>query len=334
MGGAGLTGLTPILTQAGCSGKLHKAEVLYSKHSSSHLTDPAGKHVSAAVALSAAKSALFSSVPSCPLSSSPAGLAATTVLPTDGSSNTHCRSYVALATLWSCELWSLDLNGLPRPSAYDAVGDLVGSLVSGSPVAASVPPPASVSSGPEWAYELLTSSPHPLMIPTVPSTLPASVTLLPGSFNPLHSGHVSMLRHGAPSADEGWLELSVANVDKPTVTLEDARARLDGLGGRRAVLSNCATFERKMEALGGRDVEFRVGGDTVVRVFDKKYYGGDEREMEEAAARIREGGGRFLAFGRGKGKEVEREGVAWAEGWEEVDVSSSEIRRGEKGTGL
>ena len=43
LGGAGLTGLTPILTQAGCSGKLHRAEVLYSKQSSEHLIDNDGK---------------------------------------------------------------------------------------------------------------------------------------------------------------------------------------------------------------------------------------------------------------------------------------------------
>ena len=58
--------------------------------------------------------------------------------------------------------------------------------------------------------------------------------VLPGSFNPLHRGHARLVeaassRLGAPVA----YEISITNVDKPPLELEEVRRRVSQLRGCR-----------------------------------------------------------------------------------------------------
>src|SRR5262245_9597040 len=68
--------------------------------------------------------------------------------------------------------------------------------------------------------------------------------LFPGSFNPLHHGHVILADLVAErlGADVSF-ELSVVNVDKPELPPDEVRRRLKQLRGRRPVyVTRAATF--------------------------------------------------------------------------------------------
>jgi nicotinamide mononucleotide (NMN) deamidase PncC len=121
--------------------------------------------------------------------------------------------------------------------------------------------------------------------------------LFPGAFNPLHAGHERMAelaaeRYGVPVT----FELSILNVDKPPMDFVEIADRLQALSDRRVLLTRAATFVEKAELAPG--CTFVVGVDTLTRIADPKYYGGDAAARDEAIAAITRQGCRFLVFGR------------------------------------
>ena len=118
-----------------------------------------------------------------------------------------------------------------------------------------------------------------------------------GAFNPLHDGHrrmaaIAAARYGAPVT----MELSIANVDKPTLDFLEIADRLAGLSDRPVLLTRAATFVEKA-ALLPRTI-FVVGADTMARIGDVKYYDGSSEKRNAAIAAIAKQGCRFLVFGR------------------------------------
>jgi hypothetical protein len=130
---------------------------------------------------------------------------------------------------------------------------------------------------------------------------PPPRALLPGSFNPLHEGHLRMAaaasrRLGGPVA----FELSAVNADKPPLEAPELRRRAGQFAGRSAVwLTRAPTFVEKSRLFGG--VTFVVGADTAVRVVQPRYYDGSEEAMRRALAELRQRGCRFLVAGRADG---------------------------------
>ena len=122
--------------------------------------------------------------------------------------------------------------------------------------------------------------------------------LLPGSFNPLHQGHVRLAEVAQEqSGREICLEISVENVDKPALSRRELDDRLEQLRGKYAVVvTRAPTFLEKARLFG--DCSFVIGYDTVVRLLEGKYYEGGYEGMEEALKEMKEGGCRFQVAGR------------------------------------
>ncbi|MBN1964506.1 MAG: hypothetical protein JW910_07655 [Anaerolineae bacterium] len=124
------------------------------------------------------------------------------------------------------------------------------------------------------------------------------VAVLPGSFNPLHGGHMQLAHVASQMLGLPlWFELSVLNVDKPPLAEAVIRQRLAQFTGKGRLLLTTAPLFAGKAALCPDSV-FVIGYDTAIRLIDPQYYGGEEAAMRESLRSIRRSGGRFLVAGR------------------------------------
>ena len=150
---------------------------------------------------------------------------------------------------------------------------------------------------PAWT-ELLLGERAAVAVGDDQTSKPSAKTIMfPGAFNPFHSGHERMAelaaeRYGAAVK----FELSITNVDKPPLDFIEIADRLQQLTDRHVLLTRAATFVEKAQLAPG--CVFVVGVDTLERIADPKYYGGDAAHRDAALAAITGQGCRFLVFGR------------------------------------
>jgi hypothetical protein len=123
---------------------------------------------------------------------------------------------------------------------------------------------------------------------------PPPVVLFPGSFNPMHEGHVLLARVAEELKQQPVaFEISVTNVDKPPLAGETVRHRLAQFAWKSPVeLTRAPTFLEKSRLFPG--TTFVIGADTAERLVAPKYYGDDERRMHMALEEIANSGGSFL----------------------------------------
>jgi cytidylyltransferase-like protein len=123
---------------------------------------------------------------------------------------------------------------------------------------------------------------------------PRPGVLFPGSFNPLHEGHVLLARVAEELRQQPLaFEISVTNVDKPPLASETVRSRLAQFAWKSPVeLTRAPTFLDKSRLFPG--TTFVIGADTAERLVAPKYYGDDELRMHEALEEIANSGSSFL----------------------------------------
>jgi nicotinic acid mononucleotide adenylyltransferase len=123
---------------------------------------------------------------------------------------------------------------------------------------------------------------------------PQPSLLFPGSFNPLHEGHLLLARVAEELRQQPLaFEISVTNVDKPPLAGETVRRRLAQFAWKSPVeLTRAPTFLEKSRLFPS--TTFVIGADTAERLVAPKYYADDELRMHVALEEIANSGGSFL----------------------------------------
>lgn len=312
--GGGSGAISELLRVPGASRTLLEAIVPYDGAAlAQYLGGPPDQACSEETAVAMARQARERARGLTPEASATVGLGATASLASDRPKKGDHRCHIAVATDQGLEVTSIVLakDRRDRAAEEDLVARVIVTVLARA-CGITAPDTGSLLEGgdrlteghqaaPDLLAQLLagsidrlTSSPNGELARGAPT--PGAV--LPGSFNPLHTGHLGLAqvasrRLGLSVA----FELSVTNVDKPPLGEAEVIRRLRQFESPHVVeLTRAPTFREKARLLPG--TTFVVGADTAERIVQPRYYEGREATMREALDEIADRGCRFLVAGR------------------------------------
>ena len=121
--------------------------------------------------------------------------------------------------------------------------------------------------------------------------------IFPGTFQPLHEGHLTIQKIAEETIGiPVTFEISIFNVEKNLLSYSEIEKTLDQFRlEQNWVLTNAPMFDEK--ALIFKQSTFILGMDTLLRLFDPKFYGNDQAMQSRLQALIANDI-RFMVFGR------------------------------------
>ncbi|MFK7914650.1 MAG: hypothetical protein AB8B93_12115 [Pseudomonadales bacterium] len=302
--GGGSSLISELLTTAGASKSVLEASVPYATQALHELLGAAPEQACSRATARALAMAAFQRAEALS-GRRPFGLACTASLATDRRKRGAHRAHVALQTSTdSCD-WHFDFAGSRPQEERALVEGLWQALTTLAKPGLALPhkpqePAAHTSTRGHrnWRAVLTGSAQAAPVRDALDSPKPG--VLLPGSFNPLHDGHRRMLAMAEETLGvTGAFELSIVNVDKPSLDYSSIKERAAPFSGRSSAgalwITALPTFIEKARVFPG--AAFAVGADTITRIGEPRYYG-SVSNRNKALAELASLQTRFLVFGR------------------------------------
>jgi len=161
--------------------------------------------------------------------------------------------------------------------------------------------------------------------------------IFPGAFNPVHDGHIAMSKLAEKETNQKtFFEICIQNVDKPPLSYHQIDRTINQFqNNQNWVLTKAGKFSDKAKLFPNST--FIIGADTLVRIFDERFYA-SRSDMLEQFDIFNDNNINFLVFGRERsGRFVELKDVTipeiikdrfkgFAENIFRDDISSSDLR--------